>query len=68
MIKSTLSRSGAERIKAMIEDYWWRQGHAVQVTLHQRPGSHALKTPRFDLRSDMINGRPRTAQQAGAQR
>lgn len=55
------SQEGAQALKAKIEGYWRERGHEVSVML-QNVGFHpAIRAARFDLRSDMINGMPRSA-------
>ncbi len=58
------SRDGAHALKAKIEAYWRERGHTVMIAL-QNVGFHpAIRAARFDVRSDMVNGMPRTAVQA----
>lgn len=54
------SRDGAQRLKTKIEAYWAERGHKVQVMLLNVGFHPAIRASRFDVRSDMINGRPRT--------
>ncbi|MGD9967363.1 MAG: hypothetical protein AB7T59_12630 [Hyphomonadaceae bacterium] len=55
------SRDGAQALKARIEAYWRARGHTVTVGLHNVGFHPAIRAARFDVRSDMINGMPRTA-------
>lgn len=55
------SRAGAQSLKAKIEAYWAERGHKVQVMLHNVGFHPAIRAARFDVRSDMINGMPRSA-------
>jgi hypothetical protein len=56
MLRDTLSRTGAEELKARIEDYWHSRGFAVTVDI----APDALFGDRiWVVRSDMINGLPR---------
>lgn len=57
------SREGAEALKDRIEAYWRARGMTVMLSL-QHVGFHpAIRAARFDVRSDMVNGLPRTALQ-----
>ncbi|MGQ0532239.1 MAG: hypothetical protein ACT4OF_06055 [Caulobacteraceae bacterium] len=55
------SRDGAHALKAKIEAYWRERGHTVMVALHNVGFHPAIRAARFDVRSDMINGMPRSA-------
>lgn len=55
------SRDGAHALKAKIEAYWRERGHDVMVALHNVGFHPAIRAARFDVRSDMINGMPRSA-------
>lgn len=55
------SRDGAEALKQKIEAYWRARGHDVQVMLHNVGFHPAIRAARFDVRSDMVNGMPRSA-------
>ena len=53
------SQDGAAALKATIEAYWAERGQHVLVSL-QNVGFHpAIRAARFDVRSDMLNGKPR---------
>ena len=52
-------RPGANELKAKIEAYWAERGHSVMVTVHESAFHPAIRSTRFDVRSDMINGLPR---------
>jgi len=52
----TLSRIGAERIAAMIVDYWWRRGFDCVIRLEK---SNVLGDTYWVVRSDLVNGMPR---------
>ncbi len=60
------SRDGAHALKTKIESYWAERGQSVQVMLHNVGFHPAIRAARFDVRSDMINGMPRTAAQKRA--
>ena len=53
------SQHGASALKAMIEAYWAARGQQVMVALHNVGFHPAIRAARFDVRSDMLNGRPR---------
>lgn len=54
------NREGALQLKAKIEAYWAERGKSVMVTL-QNVGFHpSIREARYDVRSDMVNGSPRT--------
>lgn len=54
------SREGALALKEKIESYWRERGLNVMIAL-QNVGFHpAIRAARFDVRSDMVNGMPRT--------
>lgn len=55
------SRDGAHALKTKIEAYWRERGHTVMVALHNVGFHPAIRAARFDVRSDMINGMPRSA-------
>jgi hypothetical protein len=57
---STFDRAGAEALKARIEAYWREQGFEVCVVLAPAGFAPALRGARFDIRSDLINGWPKT--------
>lgn len=51
---------GAKELKATIEDFWREKGHKVKVDI-VRAGFHpTIREARSDVRSDMINGYPRS--------
>jgi hypothetical protein len=55
------SREGAQALKDKIEAYWRERGQNVMVNLHNVGFHPAIRAARFDVRSDMVNGMPRTA-------
>jgi hypothetical protein len=61
------SRNGAQILKARIEAYWRERGHTVTVALHNVGFHPAIRAARFDVRSDMVNGMPRSVS-AGARK
>lgn len=52
------SKDGAEALKEKLETYWRERGHAVMIVLHEAGFSPVVRTTRFDVRSDMKNGKP----------
>lgn len=54
------SRDGALALKAKIEAYWRERGQDVMIALHNVGFHPAIRAARFDVRSDMINGLPRS--------
>jgi hypothetical protein len=51
-------------LKEKIEAYWRERGQHVMVSL-QNVGFHpAIRAARYDLRTDMVNGLPRSASKA----
>ena len=55
------SQDGAQALKDRIEAYWAARGQHVMVALHNVGFHPAIRAARCDVRSDMINGRPRGA-------
>ncbi len=58
------SQDGAQALKDRIEAYWAARGQYVVVALHNVGFHPAIRAARYDLRSDMINGRPRGSARA----
>ncbi|MGE0533184.1 MAG: phosphoglycolate phosphatase [Hyphomonadaceae bacterium] len=54
------SREGAFVLKLKIEAYWRERGQVVHVNLCDAGFHYAIRCNRVDLRSDMMNGLPRT--------
>jgi len=52
-------RAGAFRLKLKIEAYWRERGHVVHITLRETGFHPAIRASRYDVRSDMVNGKPR---------
>ena len=50
---------GAQRLKAKIEAYWVERGHFVQLRIEPKGFTPEMRSTRFDVRSDMLNGMPR---------
>ena len=53
------SQQGAFALKAMIEAHWAERGQRVVVALHNVGFHPAIRAARFDVRSDMVDGKPR---------
>ncbi len=54
------TRAGALILKERIEAYWRERGKHVQITTHSAGFHMAIRSSRYDLRSDLINGCPRS--------
>jgi hypothetical protein len=57
---------GARRLKQRIEDYWRDRGYSVDVKLVEAGFVPAIRSARFDVRSDLVNGIPRASTEAVA--
>lgn len=57
-------RQGAAELKARIEEYWSKRGFDVQVVLVEAPFSAAIRSARYDIRSELIDGLPRQLREA----
>lgn len=53
------SRTGALRLKEEIERYWRARGCDVVVYLREAPFSTVLRSTRYEVCSDMLDGMPR---------
>jgi hypothetical protein len=53
------SNDGAARLQSIIRDYWRKQGYDVDVKLVQEGFVSTMRSSRFDVRSNMVNGMPR---------
>jgi hypothetical protein len=51
--------AGALRLKERIEAYWRERGASVTVQIVAAGYVVAMRSARFDVRSDMLNGLPR---------
>jgi hypothetical protein len=51
--------AGAIKLKDCIERYWSARGYHVNVEIIKAPFLNDIRSARFDVRSDMVNGRPR---------
>lgn len=55
-------RQGASELKTRIEEYWRKRGFDVQVMLVEAPFSPAIRSARYDIRSELVDGLPRKRQ------
>jgi hypothetical protein len=55
------TRDGALRLKERIEAYWRERGYDVNIELQEAGFMPALRSARTDVRSNMVNGMPRPA-------
>ena len=53
------SSDGANRLQAVIAEYWRKKGFDVNVELVHQGFVSTMRSSRFDVRSDMVNGMPR---------
>lgn len=53
--------TGAATLKQRIEAYWRERGYEVQVMLVDGPFNPALRAARVDVRSELVNGLPKSA-------
>lgn len=51
--------AGARRIGAALVSYWAARGMHVSVQYVEQPFTPAMRSGRYDVRSDMVNGLPR---------
>jgi len=58
---NTFSKSGAERLAQIIEAYWRARGKSVFVRIYPSGFHPAIRSARYDVRSDMVGGYPREA-------
>lgn len=59
------SERGAQALKEKIEAYWRERGGDVTIRVQQMGFHPAIRAVRYELRSDMVNGAPRTNLEAG---
>lgn len=62
------TREGALRLKERIEAYWKERGYDVTIELHEAGFMPAMRSARTDVRSNMVNGLPRPANDRGPER
>ena len=56
------SGDGASRLQTAIRDYWRKKGYDVDVELVHQGFVSTMRSSRFDIRSDMVNGLPRRSE------
>lgn len=61
MTNDYCTSEGARRLKQRIEEYWRERGYEVSVDLVDAGFMPAMRSARTDVRSNMVNGLPRTA-------
>ena len=54
------TREGADSLRRKIESYWKERGCDVIVTLHNAGFHAAIRAARYEIRSDLVNGLPRS--------
>lgn len=62
------TREGALRLKERIESYWKERGYDVNIELLEAGFMPAMRSARTDVRSNMVNGKPKPANDTGAER
>ncbi len=62
------TREGALRLKERIESYWGERGYDVSIELTEAGFMPAMRSARTDVRSDMVNGMPRPANDRSSER
>lgn len=55
----TWTKRGAETIADRITAYWRARGYKVTCTIVEVPFTVPMKSGRWDVRSDMVNGLPK---------
>ena len=61
------SKEGAQSLAEKIEAYWRARGMHVMCALRDAGFHPAVRSSRFDVRSDMVNGLPRSLPPAAEQ-
>lgn len=52
------TRSGAQRIATALRAYWTERNRDVTVTIYEAAFNPVMRTARYDVRSDMVDGLP----------
>lgn len=52
-------RAGAEELKARLKAYWTARGYDIDVTVREGGFHPAVRSVRFDVRSNLVNGLPK---------
>lgn len=61
MTNDYCTTEGARRLKQRIEEYWRERGFDVNIDLIDAGFMPAMRSARTDVRSNMVNGLPRAA-------
>lgn len=56
--RETCTREGALRNAIEIEEFWAARGQVVNTRIVNMGFSHATRGARYEVRTDMINGKP----------
>lgn len=59
-----LTEPGALLLKQKLEAYWRERGYEVRVWVQEMGFHAAVRAVRYDVRSNLINGAPRTTPNA----
>ncbi len=68
MANDLCTPEGARRLKERIEAYWRERGYDVNIDLVDAGFMPAMRSARTDVRSNMVNGFPRPANDRGPER
>jgi len=68
MANDLCTPDGARRLKERIEAYWRERGYDVNIDLVDAGFMPAMRSARTDVRSNMVNGMPRPANDRGPER
>ena len=60
-MKDWCDEDGAKRLREKINAYWAERGYEVDVDLIEAGFVPAMRSARTDVRSNMVNGMPRSA-------
>ena len=55
------TKEGAKALAARIAEYWRDRGHRVMLQIEDVAFHPAVRAVRYEIRSDLINGMPRSA-------
>jgi len=53
-----MTKDQAEKLADMIQDYWRARGYDVTVIAERMEYDPALRSVRYELRSNLVNGQP----------
>lgn len=57
-MRNNHDKEGALRLKMIIQEYWAERGYDVSLKIVNGEFSEKMRSCRFDVRSDMVNGMP----------